>query len=67
MPKEAHLGIENISLTFPVIVQSAIAIIAEANKSINISLKLHKIIMEIINAVIDRIVFDFNLIICYLS
>ena len=60
-PKDAHLGIENISLIFPVIVQSAIATIIEANKSMNISFKLHKINMEIINAAIARMVFDFNL------
>tara|TARA_Y100001968_G_C19334406_1_gene706050 strand:- start:909 stop:1202 length:294 start_codon:yes stop_codon:yes gene_type:complete len=44
---EAHLGIERTCLIFPVIVHKAIAIIVDANNKINISLKLHKINVEI--------------------
>tara|TARA_B100000579_G_scaffold369503_1_gene330984 strand:+ start:118 stop:276 length:159 start_codon:yes stop_codon:yes gene_type:complete len=50
-----------VSLILPVIVQSAIAIIIEAKKSIIISFKPHKINIEIIKAVIDSKVVDFNL------
>ena len=63
IPKEAHLGILRKSRIFPVIVQSAIAIIIEAKKSISISFKLHKIKIEIIREVIDNklVVFKLNI------
>ena len=61
IPKDIHLGILKVSLIFPVIVQSAIAIIIDAKKSIIISFKPHKINIDIIKAVIDSKVVDFNL------
>ena len=62
IPKEAHLGMLKKSLILPVIVHSAIAMIAEAKKSISISFKLHKINMDIIKAKIDKklVVFKLN-------
>ena len=61
IPKEAHLGILSKSLIFPVIVHSAIAMIAEAKKSISISFKLHKIKMEITKEIIDKKLVCFKL------
>ena len=56
-----HLGILSKPLIFPVIVQRAIAIIIDANKSIIISFKLQKMNIEIIKAVIDSKLVGFNL------
>ena len=56
-----HLGILEKSLTFPVIVQRAIAIIIEAKNRMIISFKLHTINTEITKAVIDRKLVVFNL------
>jgi len=61
IPKDIHLGIPRESRILPVIVHSAIAMIIEAKKSIIISFKPHKINIEIIKAVIDSKVVDFNL------
>ncbi len=61
IPNEIHLGIFKKFLIFPVMVQSAIAIIIEAKNSIIISFKPHKINKEIIKAVIDRKLVCFNL------
>ena len=58
---DTHLGRWRKSRILPVIVQRAIAIIIEAKKSIIISFKLHKIIIEIIKAVIDNKLVGFNL------
>ena len=59
--KDVHLGIRKKSFILPVIVQRAIAIIIEAKKSMIISFNPHKINIEIIKAVIDRKLVDFNL------
>ena len=59
--KDTDLGILKKSLIFPVIVQRAIAMIIEAKNSMMISFKLHKIIREIIRAVIDSKLVGFNL------
>tara|TARA_B100000214_G_scaffold375150_1_gene360334 strand:+ start:1754 stop:1993 length:240 start_codon:yes stop_codon:yes gene_type:complete len=59
--KDSHLGIRKRSLTLPVIVQSAMAIIIEAKKSINISFKLHIINTDIIKAVTESKLVGFNL------
>ena len=58
---DANLGICKKSRILPVIVQRAIAIIIEAKNNMIISFKLHKINTEIIKAVIDRKLVDFNL------
>ena len=58
---DAHLGILKIFLILPVIVHRAIAMTIEAKNSINISFKFHKTNIEIIKAVIDRKLVDFNL------
>tara|TARA_B100000700_G_C14785946_1_gene733532 strand:- start:608 stop:769 length:162 start_codon:yes stop_codon:yes gene_type:complete len=49
-----------MSCILPVRVQSAIAMTIEAKNSIRISLKLHKINIEMIKAVIDNKVVGFN-------
>ena len=56
---EVHLGILKKSRILPVIVQSAIAIIIDAKNSISISLKLHKINIEKIRAMI------WNKVVCF--
>ena len=56
-----HLGIDNNSVNLPVMVHSAIAITIEAKSKINISLKFHKITVDIISAAIDRNEVDFKL------
>ena len=61
IPIDAHLGILRKSRILPVIVQSAIAIIIEAKKSIRISFKLHRMNMEKINAEIDKKFVGFKL------
>tara|TARA_B100001250_G_C19785706_1_gene784026 strand:- start:1743 stop:1967 length:225 start_codon:yes stop_codon:yes gene_type:complete len=61
IPSEAHLGIDKNSLTLPVIVQRAIAIIIDAKISMSISLRFHKINIEIINAAIDSKLVGFKL------
>ena len=61
IPNEIHLGIFKKSLIFPVMVQSAIAIIIEAKNNISISFKLHKINIEISKAVIVNNVVGFKL------
>ena len=61
IPMEIHLGIWKKSLSLPVRVQSAIAIIIEAKNSISMSFKLHKINMEMIKAVIVNKLVDFKL------
>ena len=58
--KEAHLGILKKTLILPIRVHNAIEKIIEAKKSIRISFKLHTINMEIIKAVIDKKLVDFN-------
>ena len=61
IPNEIHLGIFKKFLIFPVMVQSAIAIIIEAKNNISISFKLHKINTEMIKAVIGNNVVGFKL------
>ena len=63
IPNADHLGIWKKSLTLPVIVQRAIAMIIDAKKSIRISFNLHKINIERTNAEIDRNVVVFKLLI----
>ena len=58
---EVHLGTLVKLRIFPIIVQSAIAIIIEAKNSIRISFRLHIINMDIIKAVIDNNVVIFKL------
>ena len=58
---DVHLGILRKSLILPVIVQRAIAMIIEAKNSMIISFNPHKINKEIIKAVIDSKLVDFNL------
>ena len=58
--KDIHLGIRKKFLILPVIVQRAMAIIIEAKNSMIISLKPHRINIEINNAVIDRKLIGFN-------
>ena len=58
--KDIHLGIRKKFLILPVIVQRAIAMIIEAKNSMIISLKPHRINIEINNAVIDRKLIGFN-------
>ena len=59
--KEAHLGRSRILRIFPVIVHRAIAIIIDAKISMTISLMLHKINIEISNAVIESQLVEFKL------
>ena len=58
---DVHLGSLEISRILPVIVHRAIAIIIAAKNRIIISLRPHKINIEIINAVIDSKLVGFNL------
>ena len=52
MKKEANLGRDENSAILPVMVQRAIAKTIDAKISMSISFRLHKIIIEIINAAI---------------
>ena len=61
IPNDVHLGICRKSRSFPVRVQSAMAIIIEAKNNISISFKLHRINMEIIKAIIVNKLVDFKL------
>ena len=61
IPKDVHLGSFKKFRILPVRVQSAMAKTIEAKNSIIISFKPHKIIIEIIKAVIDNKLEFFNL------
>ena len=59
--KEINLGTFRKSRIFPVIVQSAIAIIIDAKNSISTSFKLHIINIEMTNATSENKVVGFKL------
>ena len=61
IPKEIHLGTFRKFRIFPVIVQSAIAIIIDAKNSIRTSFKLHIINIEMTNATSENKVVGFKL------